>query len=470
MDQAIEDEFVQDERQSLSQLQETILFGVARYWMLILIFVGVGLGLGIYVGASQPNTYLSEAKLLLRFGEREGLTAESLTGARISNDSEPTMEDEIHLLNDRAVFRGVVEQLGVDAIMAPDDPKRYDDENTPIHVKLMHGLQAYLLDTSSNTEELSELSPEEQILHATESLQKHTVVMNDGDSNVIQVLHFSTSPERTQRVLQELVNAFIQRHREQFSVKDLLPKYQEEVQAAESEYDVAASKLEEHRLSTGIINLEQERNIAIDRKNTIEEEMGVARRSLVALQAERNQVDQDMAKGNDGFDNVDQKEAIQTRDAELRTEIPSALSTVEALGTDLESLNAFLKDLAAAGPARRELLADADRLKGRYEAQSEALARVETLAAIDVEGDTNLKIMQGASLPLDKEGPKRLKLIILGLAAGAGIGTSIAVLRQAFEGSLRYPTTVQRTSGVQLLAVVPESTDVRRLQRVRQVI
>ncbi len=470
MDQSLEDEFVQDERKSLSQLQETILFGVARYWMLILIFIGIGLAVGVYMGASQPNTYLSEAKLLLRFGEREGLTSESLTGGPRSRDSEPTMEDEIHLLNDREVFRGVVEQVGAEAIMEPADPKRYDDENTSIHVKLMHSLQAYLLDTSSTTEELNDLSPEEQILYATKALQEQTIVMNDGASNVIQVLHFSTSPERTQRVLQELVNAFIQRHREQFSVKELLPKYLEEVDTAQAAYDAAASKLEAHRVSTGIINLEQERELAIDRKNTIQEELGVARRSLVALQAERNQVDEDMALGNDGLDNVDQKEAIQTRDAQLRTELPGAASTVQSLNTDLESLNAWLKDLAAAGPVRRELVANADRLKDRYDSQSDALARVETLAAIDVEGDTNLKIMQGASLPLDKQGPKRLKLIILGLAAGAGLGTSIAVLRQAFESSLRYPTTVQRTSGIQLLAVIPESTDVRRLQRVRQVL
>ena len=50
------------------------------------------------------------------------------------------------------------------------------------------------------------------------------------------------------------------------------------------------------------------------------------------------------------------------------------------------------------------------------------------------------------------------------------MGGLFAVLRQAFDKSLRYPSTVQRWSGVQLLAVIPESPDVRRLQRVRHFI
>ena len=45
------------------------------------------------------------------------------------------MEDEIHLLNDSAIYYDAAERIGADAILEPADPRRYDSEDTPAPLK-----------------------------------------------------------------------------------------------------------------------------------------------------------------------------------------------------------------------------------------------------------------------------------------------------------------------------------------------
>jgi uncharacterized protein involved in exopolysaccharide biosynthesis len=466
LDQDFHDEFGLDERGSLSKLQETILFGAARYWMLILIFVIGGTAIGLYLGASKPNIYLSSAKLLFKPGGRELFTEESLAGVTPQREQRQWMEDEIHMLTDRAVFRSVVEEIGPTDLLEPSDPKRYDDEHTALPVRWMHELQAYLIRAEDIEGDLVDLNEEEQILFATEVLIQDTVVFPNTGSNVISVLHSSTSPEKAQYVTAKLVRAFIDRHKDQFSLDRYLPDYEESVKEARTRYLAASTDLDKYVEEKGISDLELEISSGTESLADLKELLTTTQADLKGKQRELA-VQEQIDSANLSADVLAEFEG---RKVQLEGEVAGMVEQVEELDRSIKILQARQIELASYKPALRQLTDALDAARTDYDTKRARFNEFSALAKIDLEGDTNLTVLQEPTYPIEKEGPKRLKLLILGFAAGLALGGLVAVLRQAFETNLRYPSTVQRWSGLQLLAVIPESPDVRRLQRVRHFI
>lgn len=469
MDKELRDDLSRDERKALSELQETILFGVARYWISILLLAGLGLMLGLYLAASKPNTYRSQAKLLLRLGERENITAEVIVGAGPTQESQPTMQDEIHLLTNLDVYKRVVEDYpeGPIALMKPADPMRHDGDgsNIPLHVRLMHELQAYLIDGMNLEAGMLQLEESERVLAATEVLRKDTTVFNETGSNVISVLHTSTSPEKAQDVCTRLVKAFMERHREQFSI-DTEPML--ETLAQERARAVKArAEMDRFVEESGLLDFDQQLKEYLTAAVELEADLQAAERIVKELNAEVAPLE---AVKNKQPTSVEEQNTATQRLTELLGLIPGATERRDALREDLASRRAELDQLKRLEPELRELAAAAGEAESAYKAMEANLQNALALAKLDLEGKTNLSVLQEPNLPIEKTGPKRLKLIVLGLGAGLAIGTTIAVLRQAFERRVRYPASLQRSTGIELLAVIPESAEVRRLQRVRSYI
>jgi uncharacterized protein involved in exopolysaccharide biosynthesis len=469
VDKELRDDLSRDERKALSELQETIVFGVARYWISILLCVGFGLMLGLYLAASKPNTYMSQAKLLLRLGERENITAEIIAGGSPTRESQPTMQDEIHLLTNLDVFKDVVEDYpeGPIALMKPADPMRYDGDgsNVSLHVRLMHELQAYLINSMNLEENMLQLPEHERVLAATEVLRQDTQVYNETGSNVISVLHSSTSPEKAQDVAVRLVKAFMERHRKQFSIDTepmLATLTQERARSVQ-----ARAELDRFVEESGLLDFDLQLKEYLTASVELETELQAAELDVKALNAEIPPLEN---VKNKKPTSVEEQTAATQRLTELMGLIPAATVRRDQLQQDLAARKAQLDQLKRLEPRLRELAAAAGEAESAYKVMEANLQSALALAKLDLEGKTNLSVLQEPNLPIEKTGPKRLKLIVLGLGAGLAFGTTFAVLRQAFERRVRYPASVQRSTGLELLAVIPESAEVRRLQRVRSYI
>ena len=468
MDHSFEDEFVQDERRSLSRLQETVLFGAARHWGWIVGATFLGAVIGLYLGASKPNTYLSTAKLRLVPGQRELLSEESQVGITNQRESSLTMANEIHLLTDRAVFENTIRELGPDVFLQPEDPTRYDDpDSTPLVVQWMHQLQSYLIQSSKGSSMLDDFDEEGQVQIAAEVLIRDTVVFPNTGSNFITILHTSTSPEKAQRNLAHFVDACLTQHRRQFSTQRYIPRREELVEEARTRYLAAKNALDEFSINEGFADLDLERKNGHDNLGEIEKELTVANRNLRSKQAELAKLQDSLAAERGGrLDGATMSE-IRALEIPLASEVAGLVEAVEELDRARRVQDERVKELAALAPRLRELSDEFEAAQASYEAKRNGLDELTSLAEID---DSNLSVITLPTLAIEKEGPKRFKLLTLGVVAGFAVGLLFVVLRQAFDVSLRYPSTVQRWSGLQLLAVIPESPDVRRLQRVRHFI
>jgi len=235
-------------------LRVLVVRAVARsyHWVLLLTLLGAATGIG--VGLLQPNRYVSNAKLSLRMGAREQLTSESLVDFdERQRAPTPTMIDELQMLSDVGIFERVARELGPRLVLQPADPGRDDGPLTPVLVRLLHRVQGEVL---RRVNEPGSGPGENELRSAAKVLRENTTVLPEPGSSVILVSHTATSPEMARTIVQALAGAFIERHRDQFSIQSLLEKIRGQVDAARLARDETARTYVEEVSQSGIAVLE----------------------------------------------------------------------------------------------------------------------------------------------------------------------------------------------------------------------
>jgi uncharacterized protein involved in exopolysaccharide biosynthesis/Mrp family chromosome partitioning ATPase len=95
----------------------------------------------------------------------------------------------------------------------------------------------------------------------------------------------------------------------------------------------------------------------------------------------------------------------------------------------------------------------------RHESQSnrflESRRNLELLNLLDEHKISNLTVLEGANVPLEKTGPNRLRLLGAGVFLGFVLGAALAFLRDRFDGCLRRARDVEQL-GAATVSVVPE--------------
>ena len=248
----------------------------------------VGAVAGLWVGITQPNLYVSTTKLLLRVGARELVSSESMIGS----DEEPrltgpTMADEMQMLSDSAIFERVARNIGPQEILGPADPSRDDSDSTPLLVSLMHGFQKGLFGVQTLDHACTGDTCWSCLRQATKELQANTSITNELGSNVIVVNVVSTSPDKARVIAQGLADAFIERHREQFSIQSLVERNRGKVEQAKEDRDAAASAYVEHVNRTAATELDTLSPAYVTELSALEKELFDARLQLEQVRRKR---------------------------------------------------------------------------------------------------------------------------------------------------------------------------------------
>lgn len=254
-------------------LRETVVLGLGRVRWLALGLVSAGVLGGLVLGAAQPNVYQSQAKLLLRLGQREQMTPEVIVSGPSQPDSRPTMQDEIHLLRDPQIHARVVQSIGAKRILEPMDPRRFDGPNTPFYVRWLHEFQAFVQGFSAESAagfEVGDRPAERQLANSTQ-------LYTDRMSNVIAVVYTADDPAKANHVVTELVAAYIQRHREQFSIQKYLEESQSQLTASQAKRDAALKHWDDHVKGCGLVDLPTQRTSLLSNLSTVDGQLSQAR-------------------------------------------------------------------------------------------------------------------------------------------------------------------------------------------------
>jgi uncharacterized protein involved in exopolysaccharide biosynthesis len=238
-------------------LRELFLRGVARSPGWVIGAAVAGCLAGFVYGLVTPDTFVSEAGLLLRVGAREQITAESLVGMEQRPQvMSPTMLDEMQMLSDISIYERVVAEVGPQRILVPADPTRDDGPLTSWPVRKLHELQRFGFRWTRPPHDCPSEDCPQCMIVATRVLVRNTKITNEPGSNVIRIAHTSTASDRARLVTQALVDAFIERHREQFSSRALLEKNRDKIDQAKQARDAAANAYIEHVSNSKYIDLD----------------------------------------------------------------------------------------------------------------------------------------------------------------------------------------------------------------------
>src|SRR5688572_13502099 len=187
-------------------------------WLIAATLVAGGTA-GLFLGMMQPNTYRSTGKLMLRWGEREEATPESMMeGARGSvGQPRDIINTELHLLRAPVVYEAVARKLTPKVVFSAYDPFANDDESTPKHIRLFHQIQSWWFGSSASRTAVATghvLDECDRCVDiAAEALQHRIILNGEYNSTVITVSYVAHDTALAKQVVDGFLDAAEERHR-----------------------------------------------------------------------------------------------------------------------------------------------------------------------------------------------------------------------------------------------------------------
>tara|TARA_R110002072_G_scaffold122941_4_gene257951 strand:- start:1497 stop:3134 length:1638 start_codon:yes stop_codon:yes gene_type:complete len=147
-----------------------------------------------------------------------------------------------------------------------------------------------------------------------------------------------------------------------------------------------------------------------------------------------------------------------------RADLEGLRGEIEKEKSQLVEVNKILEKVRTCLADHSEFDSDIARLDEEIQQLSEQYQAELKMEFTREEGESNLKVMSQPTLPVEKSGPERMKLMVGGVGGGFLLGLFLAVLRQLLERRVRYKETLEKMLEVPVLAVVPEHRALRHLR------
>ena len=141
----------------------------------------------------------------------------------------------------------------------------------------------------------------------------------------------------------------------------------------------------------------------------------------------------------------------------LRLEIASKSVMIREAGKRLGSVRERLNGLMLCEPQYHLLEGQTSSAHAQYQSFAKASERTNLISRLDQVEFSNLRRIQDATLPFEKQGPPRFKLAFVGLVLGTFIGCVLALLRHAFDPFLRSTADIERLLDIPILGVVSDT-------------
>lgn len=357
-----------------------------RYSLAVFGCVCVLTVLGLLV---MPRKYESEAKLFVRFG-RENSVDPTASGQLVSiyESRESEVNSLLEILNSWALLSEVVRKLGPQYVLnGRETAKPAGEENAEKEITGKKRL------TGSGHQPVSAGIPDYEVQLAVQKLQKQLEVWSPKKTNVIAVRCVAESPERAQRIVAALVDAYLNEHVRVHQTAGSYQFFAEQEKRYENEWRQAAAKLRQTKDQLGIVTIDGKRQLLQSQIQDIESKLLTNRSDLSTAEARiaslkatlaelpERVVTQTQQSPNAAVDGMRQTLfALESREEELESKYTDEYSELARIREQIASLKDILdkqkplrdQDTEAVNPQRQALeltllqeQSQADALRGR---------------------------------------------------------------------------------------------------------
>lgn len=486
---------------------QTLDFVQRALWRHRAVAVSVTLLLSLAITAGvwfMPKSYVSEAKVFVRFGRENQLDPTASTGQAISINE--TRESEINslqeILRSRAMLDRVVTLLGPSYILNGTD----------------HGPEQQITQVSSSPTSAGISSRQHQL--AVQKLEKDLEIASPRKTTIIDLRCKAKRPELAQRIVAKLVEVYLEEHVRVHTTPGSFEFFESQTQAFQKQWHSAADELQlfktKHKIVTvdgkrtqlqALISDLEQRLFAAESEVTSSEariislkesirflpefiasqkvsqpsvSMEGMRQTLFTLQSRETELRarmtsdhpmviavqhqmenlQDILEGQEE-DSVAQTHVINPSRQTLELDLLKEQSTVDSLQGRIKSLRAqqtehyiSLAALNAAEVRLANLQRDVDLAEVRYKSYAEKLEQARINRSLDEERISSLSIVQPATYAINPQGPRKLIIIALGAFVALGAGLILALGLAWFNPVLMNPQLIERQLQLPVMGVV----------------
>jgi polysaccharide biosynthesis protein PslE len=486
---------------------QTIEFVQRALWRYRAVAVSATLFLSLATVAGVwflPKSYLSEAKLFVRFGRENQLDPTASTGQAISVNE--TRESEINslqeILRSRALLDRVVKMLGPDYILQGTD----------------RGPEQNVTEVSTNPTSSGIASRQHQL--AVQKLEKDLDISSPRKTTIISLRCKAKRPELAQRIVAKLVEVYMDEHVRVHTTPGSFEFFESQTKAFQTAWHTAATDLQQFKTKHGIVTLDgkrvqlqaqisdlEQRLLAAESEVTSSEARIVSLKEAIRLLPEfvasqrvqqpsvsmegmkqtlfqlqsretelrarmtpehpmvvavKHQVEelQDILDDQDN-DSVAQTHVINPARQTLELDLLKEQAMVDSLGGRIKSLKAqqtehytSLASLNTAEVRLANLQRDVDLAETRFRSYSEKLEQARINRSLDEERISSLSIVQPATYAISPQGPRKLIIIGLGGFVALGAGLILALGLAWFNPVLLNAELIQRQLQLPVMGTV----------------
>ena len=237
----------------------------------------MGLLLGYAIALCSPDTFLVTGRILVQIGRETGSARPSMLGeAGTALDPKPRREDintEAEILGSPALFRQAFAALVAEGALVIPDPAK-------------QGLGARALAALRRVTEalgLTNARPDQE--RAYERWLKTVQVNAVTGSNVLALDCRTDQPEAGRKLLDRMIELYVQAHIKAFGSQSQEPHFRSEVTRLEQVVLAAEQQLVERRLGARVLDPESERSLLLTRRAEAEAALRSLTSRIAGLEA-----------------------------------------------------------------------------------------------------------------------------------------------------------------------------------------
>ncbi len=452
----------------------------------------------------MPKSYVSEAKVFVRFGRENQLDPTASTGQAISINE--TRESEINslqeILRSRAMLDRVVTLLGPSYILNGKD----------------QGPEPQVSQVSSSPTSAGIASRQHQL--AVQKLEKDLEIASPRKTTIIDLRCRAKRPELAQRIVAKLVEVYLDEHVRVHTTPGSFEFFESQTQAFQKQWHTAAQDLQQFKTLNKIVTVDGKRTQLQALISDLEQRLFAAESEVISSEARIVSLQESIRLLPEFIASQKVKQpsvsmegmkqtlfTLQSREQELRARMTSDHPMVIAVQHQMEDLQEILEDQEVdsvaqthvINPARQTLELDllkeqstVDSLQGRikalrsqqaehyvslaalnaaevrlanlqrdvdltevrYKSYAEKLEQARINRSLDEERISSLSIVQPATYAINPQGPRKLIIIALGGFVALGAGLILALGLAWFNPVLLSANLIERQLQLPVLGTV----------------
>ncbi|MFW6180505.1 MAG: GumC family protein, partial [Spirochaetota bacterium] len=386
-------------------------------WPMLFIFIVAVAAVSLYV-FSMPDLYQSTAKILIGGGQTNPIQA--LTG----NPVPAEVTSEIEIVRSRGFAEKVIEKVGAERVL--HNP---EEDGFTLPLEAMRA-EAASMDSSRNRRE-----------QAVQAYMDSLAVSPVPRSSVVDFTYQARTPVLAREILQETIQAYLERRFEIHTSALSLQFLEEETRRLKEEAARHGDELRAFRTRLDIVSLPDQQNLLLDRSNQ--------------LQTAVEETEAEIATISTSIEQMRSNVNLRNRLREEEVALQSLQARHRTLAGQLSAVREKLRIINENERRYTTLLQELGRAEESYRRYSASLEQARIARSLENEGFSNISIIQEPTLVLEPVSQEKKKTLALGLFLGLAGGVGFAFLREHADHSFRTLQHLRDRLSLPAVSAVP---------------